>query len=308
VCSSDLLKKRFQSYVDPKIVDYVLANPGQATFAGQQREMTVVFTDLAGFTTIAEKLGPRTVELLNEYFGLMVPIIRANRGILNKFLGDGMMFFFNAPVAPNTSHARDAVATVLQMQHAVTAFNQRLIERGLPPVKMRAGITTGTMVAGDAGSTNPTAADYTVLGDNVNLGSRLEAANKAVGTGALVTERTYDLSRDGGILCRPVGKLGVVEKSTGVMTYEPMALRDDATERQKELASATKVVVDSFMAGSLAECVEAIALMEAAHGRSKLTDLYLTVRVVPARPFTRTLRLPDRVDREMTRWIGRHGY
>jgi CHASE2 domain-containing sensor protein/class 3 adenylate cyclase len=271
------ITRRFSSYVDPKLVEYVLEHPDQAHFEGQVREMSVVFCDVAGFTRLTETRGSETVQILNELWGVVVPAIKRHGGLINKFMGDGIMFFYGAP-EQSPRHARDAVATVLAVRKAVERFNAEVAAgRGWPALMLRCGVSTGNMVVGDAGYTTSgedTRADYTVLGDNVNLGSRLEAANKAVGTGALVTERTYDLSRDAGILYRPVGKLCVVGKTAGVMTYEPMALLDDATEQQKSVAAMTRAVVEPFMAGRLTECVEAIGQFEAAHGRSKLTDLY----------------------------------
>jgi adenylate cyclase len=117
------------------------------------------------------------------------------------------------------------------------------------------------------------AADYTVLGDHVNLGSRLESASKAVGTTVLMTARTVELSGNG-FLMRPVGKLCVVGKQSSVMTYEVLARLDEATDAQKSLAADTKSMVDSFLDGRLKECMEAIVRLESAHGRGKLTDLY----------------------------------
>ena len=272
------ITRRFSSYVDPRVVDYVVKHPDQAHFEGQVREMTVVFCDVAGFTTLAEKYGSDTVPMLNALWGVMVPVIRRNGGIVNKFLGDGILFFFGAPEhSPN--HARDAVATVLAMRQALRRFNETVgAPRQWPALGLRWGVSTGTMVVGDAGSADTGAgtgaADYTVLGDNVNLGSRLEGANKAVGTTALVTGRTAELSKDAGVLFRPIGKLCVVGKREGVMTYEPVARLDDATDAQKQLAADTKAVVESFLAGRLDECMAAIERMEANHGKGKLTALY----------------------------------
>ena len=130
------IRKRFVSYIDPAIVNYYEEHPDVDGAAGQRREMTVVFTDLAGFTTISEKLGESTVNLLNEFFGKMVPVVRANSGVVNKFLGDGLMFFYNAP-SDNPNHAADAVQTVLEMRKVLMAFNLVIKERGLPPVGMR---------------------------------------------------------------------------------------------------------------------------------------------------------------------------
>ena len=132
------VKKRFSSYVDPTLVNYVMENIDTVRFDGLVRDMTVVFTDLAGFTALSERLRERTVPLLNEYMSLMLPLIRKNNGIWDKFLGDGIMFYFNAPY-DNPNHARDAVATVLEMQKAVVGFNKHLKDRGLQSVAMRPG-------------------------------------------------------------------------------------------------------------------------------------------------------------------------
>ena len=272
------ITRRFSSYVDPKIVDYVVKHPDQAHFEGQIREMTVVFCDVAGFTQLTEKHGSETVPMLNELWGAMVPVIRAHGGIVNKFLGDGVMFFYGAP-EQSAAHARDAVATVLAMRKALKAFNEQIAApRNWPALALRWGVSTGNMVVGDAGSAASGsaggAADYTVLGDNVNLGSRLESANKAVGTVALINDRTVELAGNDGMLFRPIGRLCVVGKKAGVMTYEPLARTDEATDEQKRLAADTRAMVEAFLAGRLRECVVAIERMEAAHGRSKLTDLY----------------------------------
>ncbi|MBL4702541.1 MAG: adenylate/guanylate cyclase domain-containing protein, partial [Phycisphaeraceae bacterium] len=166
------ITRRFSSYVDPALVNYVINNPDTARLDGELKEMTVVFTDLAGFTTLSEKLRERTVPILNEYMGLMVPIIRKHTGYVNKFLGDGMMFFYAAPL-DNPNHASDAVITSLELQHAMIDFNRRLKAQDLPQVAVRIGMSTGEMVVGDAGSED--ASDYTVLGDTVNLAARLES-------------------------------------------------------------------------------------------------------------------------------------
>ena len=272
------ITRRFSSYVDPKIVDYVVKHPDLVHFEGQIREMTVVFCDVAGFTNLTETHGPETVVMLNALWGVMVPVIRRNGGIVNKFLGDGIMFFYGAP-EQSPDHARDAVATVLAMRKALEEFNRTVAAaRKWPPLALRWGVSTGTMVVGDAGSgdtgSGSRAADYTVLGDNVNLGSRLEGANKAVGTVALVTDRTVELSKDAGVLFRPIGRLRVVGKREGVMAYEPLARLDDATDAQKRLAANTQSMVEAFMKGRFAECVAAIDRLDAAHGPTKLAALY----------------------------------
>ncbi len=243
------ITKRFRSYVDPALVNYVIAHPEEAQLQGQQKELTVVFTDLAGFTTLSEKLGPQTVSILNEYMERMVPIVRCNRGYVNKFLGDGIMFFYGAPQA-NELHAVDAVTTALQMQQAMVAFNASLRTRDLPSVAMRIGISSGMMVVGDAGSAD--ASDYTVLGDAVNLGARLESANKYTGTWILVNERVCELVGDQ-FLMRPVGKLQVVGKTQGIKTFEPLALMSSATEEQRSTVKLSTQLVEHYAAGQFVQ-------------------------------------------------------
>lgn len=264
------ITRRFQSYVDPTLVNWVIEHPDRARLDGENREMTVVFTDLGGFTTLAEKLREGSVHMLNEYMSIMVPIIRKYRGYVNKFLGDGIMFFYNAPLA-NPNHAIDAVETVLEMQRALVEFNQKLTTRNLPTVLMRAGINTGDMIVGDAGPVE--GCDYTVLGDSVNLASRLESANKATGTLVMLSGRTAELVSDRYLL-RPLGLLRVKGKTEGVMTYSPLACREQATEDQKRLAGLSTGVVDHFMAGRFQACLDDIESMEGIFGSSTFTELY----------------------------------
>jgi adenylate cyclase len=197
-------------------------------------------------------------------------VIRRHKGYLNKFLGDGIMYFFGAPY-DNPNHAFDAVISVLQMQEVMVVFNKSLTERNLPNMAVRAGISAGNMVVGDAGAEDTH--DYTVLGDAVNLGARLEPANKVFGSQFLTNARARELCGDR-ILFRPIGRIQVVGKKEGVMTYEPLALADKATDRQKELADLTGEVVNSFMNGNFEGCLAAVAKLETAFGNSKLASLY----------------------------------
>jgi len=262
--------RRFRSYVDPALVHYVLEHPETAQFTGETRELTVVFTDLAGFTTLSERLGTDTVPMLNRYMGYMVPLIRARGGYVNKFLGDGIMFFYGAPW-PSQQHAAEAVQTVLDMHDAMGQFNRELTEQGLPNVHMRAGIASGPMVVGDAGP--PEASDYTALGDTVNLAARLEPANKSTGTQTIITERTRQLL-GGMLLTRPLGSLQVVGKTEGVMVHEPIAYTDRGTDRQHRLCEQTRHMVELYQSARFAACEEAADQLDETFGPSKLTELY----------------------------------
>ncbi len=269
------ITRRFSSYVDPAVVTAALEHPESVRLDGQVKEMTVVFTDLAGFTTLSERLRERTVGLLNQYMSLMLPIIRENHGVWNKFLGDGIMFFYNAPL-DDPNHARNAVRTVLQMQDAVTGFNVQLARDGLPHVSMRAGISSGLMVVGDAGSTDPQhhASDYTVLGDEVNLGARLESANKALGSKILVSQRTFELLGDE-FLLRPMGNLRVVGKTEGVQTWEAVCPRRQASEAQLQLVELSRSVVERFCAAEFDPCMNVARDFESRFGSSKFSQLYI---------------------------------
>jgi adenylate cyclase len=256
--------------VDPALVDYLMERPDELRLEGERREISVCFTDLVDFTALSERLKEETVPLLNEFMGEMVPVIRARNGYVNKFLGDGIMFFFGAP-RRNEQHAIDAVVTALSMQRALEQFNREEHRLQLPDLAMRVGISTGMMVVGDAGSHD--ASDYTVLGDAVNLGARLESANKLTGTRILMSGRTAELL-DGQFLLRPIGRLQVAGKSEGVMTFEALAASADADERQKQFATMTAAMVDAFIAGKFPEALTAAAALEQEFGPSKLTRLY----------------------------------
>jgi class 3 adenylate cyclase/CHASE2 domain-containing sensor protein len=269
------IEARFRSYVDPQVVNFAIENIEKAAFDGEVRLMSVVFTDLAGFTTISEQLRERTVPLLNDYMSLMLPIIRQHSGVWNKFLGDGIMFFFGAP-HENLVHARDAVESVLQMQKALIGFNDTLREKKLPAVSMRAGISTGSMIVGDAGSLSPQASDYTVLGDEVNLGARLESANKYLGSRVLMNDLAAQLCGDD-FLIRPMGNICVKGKTEGVMSYEPLCHMSDATPAQKQLAKLSTEIVDCFRTSEFNECVRCATALEEEFGSSAFTQLYLNL-------------------------------
>jgi adenylate cyclase len=156
------------------------------------------------------------------------------------------------------------------MQETLPEFNSKLIARELPIVTMRAGISTGEMIVGDAGGDRT---DYTVLGDVVNFGARLEGANKFTGTRILVSARTAALAGDA-FLMRPIAKLVVVGKTEAEMVYEPLGYRDQATDEQRQLVTRTRAVIDAFAAGDFKGCLELLAELEKTHGPSKLVDLY----------------------------------
>jgi class 3 adenylate cyclase len=261
---------RFSSYVDPVLVNYVIEHPEKAKLDGEEKELSVVFTDLQGFTTLSEQLGKRTVGILNEYMGLMTDSIREHSGYVNKFLGDGIMFFYGAPL-DNPQHAIDAMATSVRMQELMGPFNKSLLKRNLPEVFVRIGVGTGDMIVGDAGSAD--ASDYTVLGDIVNSAARLESANKQTGTWIMCNQRCHELL-EGRFLCRTIGELQVVGKSEGMKVFNPLAWTDKATDQQREMVRLFDDVVNTYTDGGFKRCIEAINVYEKAFEPYKLSKTY----------------------------------
>lgn len=272
--------KRFRSYVDPALVSYVLDNPERDTLAGETREMTVVFIDVEGFTTLTEKMGEKSIAILRDLMDALVPIIRKHNGFVNKFLGDGVMFFYGAP-RHDPDHARHAVQTVLEMQQALGVFNASQAE-GVPKLGVRAGISTGPMIVGDAGSAD--ASDYTVLGDAVNLAARLEGANKPLGTAALATARTAELCGDQ-FLFAPLGRLIVVGKENAVAVCEPMVDLSRAGDDQKACAQTLADIWSHIDGRRVLDAVTAVDQLRAVGGRTKLCELLHTLlHDLPAAP------------------------
>lgn len=186
-----LIKTMFSTYVNPSVVEELISHPEKLTLGGQRRELTVLFSDIEGFTTISEGMPPEElVGLLNEYLSEMTAIVFRNHGTLDKYEGDAVMAFWGAPIQQE-DHALRACRTAVEMQDTLVDLRRRWREKGRPAVNVRIGVNTGEMVVGNMGAKGRF--DYTVIGDSVNLASRLEGANKMYGTGILVSERTYEL-------------------------------------------------------------------------------------------------------------------
>jgi len=216
----------FGQYVPPELVDEMARNPEGYSMAGRNAEMTVLFSDVRNFTSISEGLDPKELTaLMNEYLGAMTLVIRRHRGTLDKYIGDAIMAFWGAPLA-DPQHARHAVLVALEMQEAVVKLAQPFMARGWPVLKIGIGINSGTMTVGDMGS--PVRKSYTVMGDAVNLGARLEGITKEYGVGIAVGEQTMALCPD--IVFRELDKVRVKGKATAVSIYEPLGLAGNLDE------------------------------------------------------------------------------
>lgn len=212
------LSRRFGQYVPPELVAEMERNPGAFTMVGENREMSVLFTDIRGFTTLSETLEPRELSaLMNEYLTEMTRIIHEHRGTIDKYMGDAVMAFWGAPLQ-DPEHARRAVDAGLAMLEACNRLSWQFVSRGWPQIKIGVGISTGQMSVGNMGSKFRTA--YTVLGDTVNLGSRLEGLTKNYGVLMIVSEATKDAIA--GQAWRELDIVRVKGKNEPVSIFEPL--------------------------------------------------------------------------------------
>jgi adenylate cyclase len=216
-------RETFGRFLAPAIVDEVLAREGALRLGGEKRELTVLFSDVRGFTSISEKLDPHVLlELLNEYLTPMTDIIvSGHQGTLDKYIGDAIMAFWGAPKA-QPDHALRACAAALAMVDRLDALRPRWRERGLPDLDVGIGINTGPMSVGFVGSQDRFY-NYTVLGDAVNLAARLEGANRQYGTRILLGEETRAQGGDR-VVARELDRVRVKGKREPVRIFELLAL------------------------------------------------------------------------------------
>ena len=222
VRKSQALVSRFSQYVAPELVAEMADDPEQYNMDGESRELTVLFVDVRGFTTISEGLEPKELrEYINLYLTAMSVDIRdSHQGTLDKYIGDAVMAFWGAPVA-FPDHASRAVATALKMQASAERLNLQFLKRGWPYLKIGIGINTGVMHVGDMGSKIRQA--YTVMGDAVNLGARLEGITKVYGVGIAVGEATRIAAP--GFVWRELDRVRVKGKNVPVAIFEPLAVQ-----------------------------------------------------------------------------------
>jgi len=212
------MKRLFGQYVSKDVYEQLVANPALARLGGQRREMTVLFSDIRGFTTVTERGQPEEiVGMLNEYFTRMVDIVFRHRGTVDKFVGDMVMALFGAPL-DDADHADHAVQAALEMIAELQKLNQGWKAQGrFAELDIGVGVNTGVMIAGNIGS--DAIMSYTVIGDAVNLGSRLESLNKQYGTRIIVSDATRRALK-GRYLYRPLGDVVVKGKSEPVGIFE----------------------------------------------------------------------------------------
>ncbi len=219
-----MIQGAFAHYVPEKVVAQILEDPDKLTLGGEQCEVSILFSDVAGFTSISEKLSPaQLVNLLNTYLTEMTDIVLDNQGIIDKYEGDAIMAEFGVPVHYD-NHPYMACKTALEMQRQLKQMRKHWKKENKPPLTARVGINTGEVIVGNMGSLN--VFDYTVMGDHVNLGSRLEGANKFYGTDIMISEFTYEFVKDD-FYTRPLDLIRVKGKKKPIKVYELIAFKED---------------------------------------------------------------------------------
>jgi adenylate cyclase len=212
------IKKQFGTYLSPALVEKLQKNPELLRLGGETRELSIMFTDVRGFTTISEHYGNDVqglTQIMNRYMTAMTAKIIQNDGTLDKYIGDAQMAFWNAPL-DDANHAKHAVKTALEMLGDLERFNKEIATEGVPPFGMGLGINTGSVVVGNMGSSQRF--DYTCLGDTVNLASRLEGQSKPYHVKMVIGPQTYEYVKDE-YLCLELDCLAVKGKTKGVNIY-----------------------------------------------------------------------------------------
>ncbi|MDO9221811.1 MAG: adenylate/guanylate cyclase domain-containing protein [Thiobacillus sp.] len=264
------MTKLFGQYVPPELAAEMSLDPAHYTMEGQSREMSVLFSDIRGFTDFSEKLPPAELAaVLNAYLSTMTRIVQQHRGTIDKYIGDAIMAFWNAPV-DLADHASRAVQTALDMQAALPQLNQEFAARNWPELKIGVGVNTGRMSVGNMGS--EFRQSYTVMGDAVNLGSRLEGITKQYGVGILATQPTVEADPLHAFM--KIDEVRVKGKALPVAIYEPLGATAGLPDSVKADAAAFEAAFAHYQAQDWDAAEAALHALNARAPRT-LYDIYL---------------------------------
>ncbi|MCX5910179.1 MAG: adenylate/guanylate cyclase domain-containing protein [Deltaproteobacteria bacterium] len=223
----------FQYYLSPSVIEQILKNPDKLKLGGEKKDLTVLFSDIRGFTSMSEHMTPEgLVKFLNEYLSKMTDVVFKFDGLLDKYIGDAIMAVWGAAL-DQPDHARKACFSALDMMDELRALQKKWAAEGMPELKIGVGINSGPMVVGNMGSNRRF--NYTVMGDSVNLGSRLEGLNKIYGTGIIASETTWERVKEE-ILGRELDAVRVKGKGQPVRIFELLAVQNKAAAEQTALA------------------------------------------------------------------------
>ncbi|OGS12573.1 MAG: hypothetical protein A2234_06290 [Elusimicrobia bacterium RIFOXYA2_FULL_58_8] len=240
------IKNTFGQYLSPKVVELITKDPSKLSLGGEKRDMTAFFLDIAGFTAMSEKLTPEQLtNMLNNYLSGLTDVILRHDGVVDKYIGDCVMAFWNAPL-DQKEHRKLACLAAIDCMAEIARLNTELTQFSIKP-SARIGLNSGPMVVGNMGS--KTRLSYTVMGDAVNLASRLEGANKYFHSKIMVSEYTYEEAR-AFVEARLLGQIRVVGKAIPVKVYELLAHKGKLSKEGKKLLAAYNDGLEAFDKGS----------------------------------------------------------
>ena len=278
------LANLFGTYVPPELVDEMIKDPDAYSMKAANRELTVMFCDMRGFTKMSENMEPTQLqELLTGLFSNLTTLIRNNKGTIDKYMGDCVMAFWGAPVeTPN--HATLAVKSAIEMTNAVQGINAEHRSKGLPEIGIGIGLNTGTMCVGDMGSNIRRA--YTVIGDSVNLGSRLEGLSKAYGVEVVVSESTRKLAPD--FEWEELDSVRVKGKAQAVAIFRPLAVKGGLNEKAAQELKTWGVFLAAYRAQDWDQADRLLGELMRASPKTYLYQLYAervaSMRLLPFDP------------------------
>ncbi|HEY1228614.1 MAG TPA: adenylate/guanylate cyclase domain-containing protein, partial [Ramlibacter sp.] len=278
------LANLFGTYVPPELVDEMVKDPDSYSMKAVNKELTVMFCDMRGFTKLSEKMEPvQLQELLNAVFNRLTDIIRTNRGTIDKYMGDCVMAFWGAPVE-TSEHAHLAVKTALEMANAVRRINEEHRAKGLPEIGVGIGLNTGMMCVGDMGS--QVRRSYTVIGDAVNLGSRLEGLSKVYGVDIVVSESTRQ--RASQFAWQELDLVRVKGKEQAVGIFWPLGPADRLEKAQSEELRTWSTFLKAYRAQDWEPCDLLMLNLQRMNPKKCLYELYserlASMRLLPFDP------------------------
>lgn len=272
------IKDKFGQYVDPRVVSGLIGDPNMELVNGEKKVVSVFFADFAIFTGISERFTPGgLVKLINRYLAIMSEPVTRHHGLIDKYIGDAIMAFWALPFCTDGQQASLAVAAALEDSALIEQFRAELpdlmgLRKDLPDVGMRIGLATGEAVVGSIGSEKTK--NYTVIGDTVNLGSRLEGANKLYGTDILVCKRTFDMA-SAAFEFRKIDDLIVVGKSEPVSIYEPLGAVGAVPDPQIAYRDQFEDALAAFHAGDWSRAASGFIECRKANEGDRVTETYV---------------------------------
>lgn len=257
------MRNLFGKYVSKEVLEEILRNPKEVKLGGEEREVTILFSDIRGFTTISESLSPSDlILLLNRYLTAMTDVVLKNKGVVDKYIGDAIMAYWGAPL-PSQSHALDSVVTATNMIEALELVNEESAKLSMPSINIGIGLNSGKVVVGNMGSTQRF--DYTVMGDSVNLASRLESLTKYYGVTIIVSEAVLAHCpavqlQERGINVREIDKVKVKGKKQGVRIFEIVS--PSKCNEFEKISNSFDLARDCYYKGDWDECIRILYDLE----------------------------------------------